>query len=117
MREELRNNDLVQPYIFFENDINWRCGGGLSLSYAISGKFTVSGDRVKAVRLSGRGSQENSCIELQILSETRLQVIAVSENFFDPQVEWFKAGDVLGRIEFGEPEICPLKSDPKNDRP
>ena len=105
MREELRNNDLVQPYIFFENDINWRCGGGLSLSYAISGKFTVSGDRVKAVRLSGRGSQENSCIELQILSETRLQVIAVSENFFDPQVEWFKVGDVLGRIEFGEPEM------------
>ncbi len=35
--------------------------------------------------------------------ETRLQVIAVSENFFDPQVEWFKVGDVLGRIEFGEP--------------
>ena len=35
--------------------------------------------------------------------ETRLQVIAVSENFFDPQVEWFKVGDVLGRFESGGP--------------
>ncbi len=102
---ESLNDDRLQPYIHFLDGANWRCGASTEMSFGISGKYTVSGDRVRVMKTQGTETREDTYVELQILSETRLKVTAVSEDFFDPGAEWFKEGDALRTMEFAVSEM------------
>ena len=102
LRETPDSGSGLRPYIYFPDGVNWRCGAALETSYGISGNYTVDGDRVRAMQAQGSLLRENTYIELQILSETKLKVTAVSEDFFDPRAVWLKAGDVLSLAELPE---------------
>ncbi len=101
---EIWDSELRQPYIRFQDGVNWWCGASVEMSFGLSGKYTVSGDRV-VMKPQGTEIRENTYIELQVLSETRLKVTAVSEDFFDPRAVWLKEGDVLRKMEFAVPEM------------
>ena len=102
---ETWDSEQLQPYIHFQDGVNWWCGAGIEMSFGLSGKYTVSGDRVRVMQTKGTEIRENTYIELQVLSETRLKVTAVSEDFFDPGAVWLKEGDVLRKMEFAVPEM------------
>ena len=101
---EIWDSEQQQPYIHFQDGVNWWCGARIDMSFGLSGKYTVSGDRV-VLKTQGTEIRENTYIELQVLSETRLKVTAVSEDFFDPRAVWLKEGDVLRKMEFAVPEM------------
>ena len=101
---EIWDSEQLQPYIHFQDGVNWWCGARIDMSFGLSGKYTVSGDRV-VLKTQGTEIRENTYIELQVLSETRLKVTAVSEDFFDPGAEWFKEGDALRTMEFAVSEM------------
>ncbi len=101
---EIWDSEQLQPYIHFQDGVNWWCGARIDMSFGLSGKYTVSGDRV-VLKTQGTEIRENTYIELQVLSETRLKVTAVSEDFFDPRAVWLKEGDVLRKMEFAVPEM------------
>ncbi len=102
---EIWDSEQLQPYIHFQDGVNWWCGASVEMSFGLSGKYTVSGDRVRVMQTQGTEIRENTYIELQVLSETRLKVTAVSEDFFDPGAVWLKEGDVLRKMEFAVPEM------------
>ena len=96
----------LHPYIFFELVDHWRIGSDQMFSYGRSGRFTQNGDIIKAMRQEGVGAplNENLYIEFQILSETELKVVKVSEDFytsFGATWEWLVEGDLL---EYQDPE-------------
>ena len=101
---EIWDSEQLQPYIHFQDGVNWWCGARIDMSFGLSGKYMVSGDRV-VLKTQGTEIRENTYIELQVLSETRLKVTAVSEDFFDPRAVWLKEGDVLRKMEFAVPEM------------
>lgn len=100
------NNQEVSfcPYIHLgrfsaEMTGNWHSYWDTSMSFALSGRYTVNGDRVRAMQKAGMNAplDEEKFIEFRILSETEIMVTKVSDSFFEPVQGngWLKEGDVL----------------------
>ena len=102
-----------QPYVFFgqagsESSGEWHSYVSIAMSYALSGRYTVSGDRIRAVQKFGLNAavDEEKFIEFRILSETEIIVTKISDAFFEPVQGngWLKEGDILAYWDPGTAE-------------
>ena len=100
----------LRPYIHlsrFSSEMtgNWHSYWDISMSFALRGKYTVSGDRVRAAQKFGLNAavDEEKFIEFRILSETEIMVTKVADSFFEPVKGngWLKEGDVLVYWDMG----------------
>ena len=103
--EAKSSNGGTHPCVKFGDDMSWAMGSGVEVLYQTNGKdflyrlkgeYTQNADRIKAMLIPNGSSQpvEYMFVEFQILSETKLQVTAVSKGFF-PQWDWLEEGDIL----------------------
>ena len=78
------------------------------MSFALRGKYTVSGDRIRAAQKFGLNApvDEEKFIEFRILSETEIMVTKVTDSFFEPVRGngWLKEGDILAYWDPGTAE-------------
>lgn len=99
----------LHPYIYFSYGDQWNIGADPIFSFGRGGKYTQDGNVLRAVRQDGAKAplDETLFIELQVVSETELKVLKVSENFytsFGADWKWLEEDDLL---IYQEPEPEP----------
>ena len=100
------------PYVYFSqarSDLSgeWRSYWSIAMSYALSGRYVVSGDRVRAMR------EEGAFVEFRILSEMEIIVEKISDSFYPEGIKagWLKEGDILTAELYGDQSGAAITED------
>ena len=88
---------MMMPRVFFPNAADWHTTGAAWMSFGLGGKYTRSGDRIKALIKKGlyQAVDEERYLEFEILPEDRIRLVKISEKFFESMEKWYEEGDVF----------------------
>ena len=88
---------MMMPRVFFPNAADWHTTGAAWMSFSLGGKYTRSGDRIRAMIKKGLYQEvdEERYLEFEILPEDRIRLVKISEKFFESMEKWYEEGDVF----------------------
>lgn len=102
--------DQTAPYVYFDpENSTWHTGQGLAFSYALTGTYSQTEDRITA-----KGSEGNDMeIEFQIVSEKEIKVLSIKENVFLPDGKWISEGEHYMLLTEYSAELPPAELTPE----
>ena len=88
---------MMMPRVLFVNAADWHTTGAAWMSFSLGGKYTRSGDRIRAMIKKGlyQAVDEEWYLEFEILPEDRIRLVKISEKFFESMEKWYEEGDVF----------------------